>query len=47
MKIFGQTIAAEEGIFYQTLISSIIHKYVSGRLAEKRVSLDLDFLHRM
>ncbi len=25
----------EEGIPYQTLISSIIHKYVSGKLVEK------------
>jgi predicted DNA binding CopG/RHH family protein len=34
-----QTIAAQEGIPYQTLISSIIHKYVSGYLVEKnRVS---------
>ena len=31
-----QAIAAEEGIPYQTLLSSIIHKYVSGRLIEKR-----------
>ena len=31
-----QAIAAEEGIPYQTLLSSIIHKYVSGRLLEKR-----------
>jgi len=30
-----QTIAAQEGIPYQTLISSIIHKYVSGYLVEK------------
>ncbi len=28
--------ALEEGIPYQTLISSIIHKYVSGRLIEKK-----------
>jgi len=28
--------ALEEGIPYQTLISSILHKYISGRLAEKR-----------
>ena len=28
--------ALEEGIPYQTLISSILHKYVSGRLVEKR-----------
>lgn len=27
--------AIEEGIPYQTLISSILHKYVSGRLVEK------------
>jgi predicted DNA binding CopG/RHH family protein len=27
--------ALEEGIPYQTLISSVLHKYVSGRLAEK------------
>ncbi len=28
--------ALEEGISYQTLISSILHKYSSGRLVEKR-----------
>lgn len=28
--------ALDEGIPYQTLISSILHKYVSGRLAEKK-----------
>ena len=28
--------ALEEGIPYQTLISSILHKYVSGRLVEAR-----------
>ena len=27
--------AIEEGIPYQTLISSILHKYLSGRLVEK------------
>ncbi len=27
--------ALEEGIPYQTLISSILHKYASGRLVEK------------
>ena len=27
--------ALEEGIPYQTLVSSILHKYVSGRLGEK------------
>jgi len=29
-----QANAAEEGIPYQTLISSVLHKYVSGRLVE-------------
>ncbi len=29
--------ALEEGIPYQTLISSILHKYISGRLTEKSV----------
>ena len=28
--------ALEEGIPYQTLISSLLHKYVSGRLVEKK-----------
>ena len=27
--------AAEEGIPYQTLVASIIHKYVTGRLCER------------
>ena len=31
-----QVIAAREGIPYQTLLSSVIHKYASGQLAEKR-----------
>ena len=31
-----QVIAAQEGIPYQTLISSIIHKYVSGYLVDKK-----------
>ena len=31
-----QVIAAQEGIPYQTLISSIIHKYVSGYLIDKK-----------
>lgn len=30
-----QVKALEEGIPYQTLISSVLHKYVTGRLAEK------------
>lgn len=28
--------ALEEGIPYQTLISSVLHKYVSGRLEDRR-----------
>ena len=28
--------ARKEGIPYQTLLSSVIHKYLSGRLTEKR-----------
>ncbi len=28
--------ALEEGIPYQTLISSLLHKYVNGRMVEKR-----------
>jgi len=30
-----QTLALEEGIPYQTLIASILHKYVSGSLMER------------
>ena len=30
-----QSIALEEGIPYQTLMASILHKYVSGRLVER------------
>ena len=33
-----QTKALEEGIPYQTLIASVLHKYVSGRLTERPVS---------
>ena len=29
-------IAAEEGMPYQTLVASLIHKYVSGKLIEKQ-----------
>ena len=28
--------ALEEGIPYQTLIASVLHKYVTGRLAERK-----------
>jgi predicted DNA binding CopG/RHH family protein len=31
-----QVIAAREGIPYQTLVSSVIHKFASGMLTEKR-----------
>jgi predicted DNA binding CopG/RHH family protein len=31
-----QARAYEEGVPYQTLIASVLHKYVSGRLHEKR-----------
>ena len=31
-----QTKALQEGLPYQTLISSVIHKYVSGSLTDKR-----------
>jgi predicted DNA binding CopG/RHH family protein len=31
-----QTAAAEEGMPYQTLISSIIHKYAAGALIDRR-----------
>lgn len=30
--------AAEEGIPYQTLMASVLHKYVSGRLVERPTS---------
>lgn len=31
-----QTRALEEGMPYQTLIASVLHKYVTGRLADRR-----------
>jgi predicted DNA binding CopG/RHH family protein len=31
-----QARALEEGIPYQTLIASVLHKYVTGRLSERR-----------
>lgn len=34
-----QARAAEEGVPYQTLISSVLHKYVTGRLVEKQSRL--------
>ncbi|HEX4048599.1 MAG TPA: hypothetical protein VH309_12220 [Elusimicrobiota bacterium] len=34
-----QKIAVDEGIPYQTLMASVIHKYVNGRIAEKYASI--------
>ena len=34
-----QARAYEEGVPYQTLIASVLHKYISGRLREKRSRL--------
>ena len=34
-----QSRALEEGVSYQTLIASVLHKYVSGRLVEKKLRL--------
>ena len=34
--ILAHSRAREEGIPYQTLLSSVIHKYLSGRLIEQR-----------
>ncbi len=31
-----QALAVEEGIPYQTLMASVLHKYVSGRLTDRR-----------
>ena len=33
-----QTKALEEGVPYQTLIASVLHKYITGRLAERPVA---------
>ena len=39
--------AAEEGIPYQTLISSVIHKYITGKLVdEKAVLKSMELLRR-
>ncbi|MEM8491971.1 MAG: hypothetical protein AAF756_14215 [Pseudomonadota bacterium] len=35
-----QSMATQEGIPYQTLVSSIIHKYVSGSLRDVKESSD-------
>jgi predicted DNA binding CopG/RHH family protein len=34
-----QAVAVEEGIPYQTLMASILHKYVTGRLVERPRSM--------
>ena len=36
-----QVRALEEGVPYQTLIASVLHKYVTGRLAEKSQRINL------
>lgn len=33
-----QAKALQEGMPYQTLIASVLHKYVTGRLAERNIS---------
>jgi predicted DNA binding CopG/RHH family protein len=33
-----QVLAIQDGIPYQTLMSSVLHKYASGRLKEKRTA---------
>ncbi len=39
--------AQEEGVPYQTLISSVLHKYLSGRLLdEKHVRRSVELLYR-
>jgi len=35
-----QVKAMQEGIPYQTLIASVLHKYVTGRLTEPQPSTD-------
>jgi predicted DNA binding CopG/RHH family protein len=40
-------LSAEEGIPYQTLISSVIHKYITGKLVdEKTVLKSMELLRR-
>lgn len=34
-----KTKALEEGIPYQTLVTSILHKYVTGRIVEKQIQV--------
>jgi predicted DNA binding CopG/RHH family protein len=40
-------LSAEEGIPYQTLISSVIHKYITGKLVDERTVLkSMELLRR-
>ena len=41
-----QVKALEEGVPYQTLIASVLHKYVTGRLSEKSQRLTIDSTDR-
>ncbi len=41
-----QSIAIDEGIPYQTLISSILHKYINNRLVDKNEFLKISELLR-
>lgn len=41
-----QVKALEEGMPYQTLIASVLHKYVSGRLHEEPATRADKLLHR-
>ena len=40
-----QVKALEEGVPYQTLIASVLHKYVTGRLSEKSQRITLNATH--
>ncbi|MCC6472951.1 MAG: hypothetical protein IT514_04320 [Burkholderiales bacterium] len=41
-----QAKALEEGVPYQTLIASVLHKYVTGRLAERSAPASLQGIRR-
>jgi len=41
-----QVKALEEGVPYQTLIASVLHKYVTGRLSEKSKRITIDATDR-
>ena len=43
----AKQLSAEEGIPYQTLISSVIHKYITGKLVDERAVLkSMELLRR-